>query len=239
MGGTLPASPIAALKVVYNFPMQLTLLDQPLDLMPQRAVYRAANRTLYIADTHWGKAATFRAHHIPVPEGALTADLQRLSDAISQSGAQRLVILGDLLHTRSGRADVVHDTVMIWRDRHPDLAVELVRGNHDRGAGDPSDDWRITCHDAPLDDEAGFVLAHHPVAIPGRFVLCGHLHPTIQLHGAGRQQIKLPCFWQTAGCMVLPAFGSLTDGMRIRPVAGDAVYIVAGSQVQKLPHSSS
>jgi metallophosphoesterase superfamily enzyme len=61
--------------------------------------------------------------------------------------------------------------------------------------------------------------------------LSGHLHPAAVLDGAGRQALKLPCFWFGRRVGVLPAFGDFTGCAAIRAVAGDRVFVVAENRV--------
>src|SRR5690606_27127945 len=75
----------------------VTVAEQSLHLLPERAVLWEEANTLIVADTHWGKAATFRAAGLPVPSGTAAEGLERLSSALKRSGANRLVFLGDLL----------------------------------------------------------------------------------------------------------------------------------------------
>ena len=39
----------------------------PLTFLPQRALWRAEGRELFVADLHLGKAEAFQAHGIPMP----------------------------------------------------------------------------------------------------------------------------------------------------------------------------
>jgi DNA ligase-associated metallophosphoesterase len=199
-------------------------------LMPERALYWERMKTLFVADMHLGKVATFRAYAIPLPEGNTAADLERLTRLVERSGARRLVILGDLLHAAKGRSEQTLTTVARWRSQHPNLDMLLVRGNHDRGAGDPPDDWRIDCVDAPA-PEFPFVLSHVPIMPDDSYGLAGHLHPAARLLGKGRQIMMLPCFWFGKSCAVLPAFGSFTGNAVIQPQPGDRVFVIAEDRV--------
>lgn len=73
-------------------------------LLPERALYWPAARTLVIADPHFGKAAAFRARGVPVPEFTTLDNLARLDAVLSRTSAERLVVLGDFLHARQGRS---------------------------------------------------------------------------------------------------------------------------------------
>lgn len=210
--------------------IEIELAGERVALMGERALVWPAGRTLLIADPHWGKAASFRAAALAVPEGGLAADLARLDRALARGAADRLVVLGDLLHARSGRDAAALATVSAWRARHPALEILLVRGNHDRGAGDPPAGWAMQCVDEPH-ALGPFALCHHPDTPAASYVLAGHLHPAVSLAGPGRQRERLPCFLLGPRVGLLPAFGSFTGAATLRPAAGDRVFVVAEGQV--------
>jgi uncharacterized protein len=210
--------------------LEITLHNESLSLMPERAVYWSRTRTLFIADAHFGKSATFRAYGVPVPEGSLEADLQRLSHAITRTGADKLIVLGDLLHAAKGRDAITLDTVQHWREQHAALEMILIRGNHDDRAGDPPPEWDIRCVNGATPGPV-FVLNHTPIAPTHGYALCGHLHPAALLTGNGRDQLKLPCFWVRKQHMVLPAFGSFIDHAIVRPTQGDRMYVTTDTAV--------
>lgn len=199
-------------------------------LLPERAVYWERRETLFVADAHFGKDATFRALGVPVPAGTTGGTLARLDAALARTGARRLVFLGDLLHAREGRTDAVFAELTRWKGARPTLDWTLVRGNHDRRAGDPPAALAIGCRDEPV-AEPPFVLAHRPSASTEGYVLAGHLHPAVDLSGAGRARERLPCFWVRSSMMVIPALGEFTGVASVAPEAGDRVYAVAGSEV--------
>ncbi|HEX6901560.1 MAG TPA: ligase-associated DNA damage response endonuclease PdeM [Thermoanaerobaculia bacterium] len=203
---------------------------EPLILLPERALFWERTGTLIAADVHLGKAASFRAAAIPMPGGTTTETLLRLSAALVRTGARRLLLLGDFFHAKSGRASRTLAAIADWRDRHPDLEIVLIRGNHDRGAGDPPAEWRFDCKDEPW-IEPPFAFRHHPAEEPGGYVLAGHIHPAVSLSGPGRQREKLPCFFFGERVGLLPAFGDFTGGASVRPRHGDRVYGVAGDEI--------
>lgn len=199
-------------------------------LMPERALSWPARRTLLVADTHWGKAATFRSAGVFVPGGTTLGGLDRLSGAIRRAGAERVVFLGDFLHARQGRVPATLGALARWREAHPALQLVLVRGNHDRHSGDPPAELGIRCEEPPL-VEGPFVLAHHPGTSGLGYVLAGHLHPAVRLSGPGRQRERLPCFVFGPGGAILPAFGDFTGAAEVVPEPGDRVYLVAEDAV--------
>ncbi|GEM_PF-2178717 len=76
-----------------------------------------------------------------------------------------------------------------------------------------------------------FVLCHEPIKPKHGYALAGHLHPAVRMVGAGRQTLKLPCFWFGAKVGVLPSFGGFTDSGVVTPARGDQVYVIADDRV--------
>jgi DNA ligase-associated metallophosphoesterase len=210
--------------------LETTIAGEPVALLAERALFWPRRAALVIADAHWGKAASFRAAALPVPEGATAADLARLDAALDRTGAASLYILGDLAHARGSFAAPVLAAVAAWRARRPRLEVLLVRGNHDARAGDPPAAWGFACVDEPY--PAGpFALCHTPDAAADAHILAGHLHPAVALAGRGRQRERLPCFLLGPRRTVLPAFGSFTGAATVRPEPDERVVVVAGDSL--------
>jgi metallophosphoesterase superfamily enzyme len=86
-----------------------------------RSLYWIDQRTLLIADPHFGKDAAFRSAGIPVPHSCTNTTAARLSRALHQTGARRLVILGDFLHARLSRTEALWRTLRDWRAEHRDV----------------------------------------------------------------------------------------------------------------------
>jgi DNA ligase-associated metallophosphoesterase len=201
---------------------RVDLQGEAMTLLAERALLWERTATLIVADTHFGKAATFRAAAIPLPGGTTSETLSRLSRALGHTKTRRLLVLGDFFHARSGRAPGTLAAIADWRERHADLEIVLVRGNHDRGAGDPPREWRFDCHDEPW-IEAPFAFRHHPCEEASGYVLAGHIHPAISITGLGRQRERLPCFLFGARIGLLPAFSDFTGGAAVRPQPGDRI----------------
>jgi len=209
--------------------LPVTLADTPVELHPERGLFWPAKKTLFIADLHIGKAAAFRAAAIPIPGGTTSRDLDRLTTLLQTTSAERLVVLGDLLHARTGRHEATLQVVSDWRARHLRLEIVLVMGNHDRHAGDPPVDWSITvCEEF---HEGPFIGRHEPEASPDGHVLAGHIHPVIRLTGLADQSERLACFHCRPDLTVLPAFGGFTGGGRVALQPGDAAYAIAGDAI--------
>jgi DNA ligase-associated metallophosphoesterase len=210
--------------------MDVVIAGEPVRLLPERAAFWPRQRVLFVADLHMGKAAAFRASGLGVPEGDLADDLRRLTQAIARVGARRVIFLGDLLHAAQGVTAQVIAQVAAWRRSHADCQFLVVRGNHDRRAGDPPPEWEMDCADEPH-LEAPFVLRHAPSPADDGYVLAGHLHPAVRLRGRGGLSARLPCFVVGPQQMILPAFGGFTGAALVRPQAGERIYAIADQAV--------
>jgi DNA ligase-associated metallophosphoesterase len=206
------------------------IAGEELVLSPSRALFWPRRQMLLVADPHFGKAATFRALGVRAPTGTTARSLDRIDTLIAAHSPRRIVFLGDFLHAREGRNPETFAALASWRARHALIDVQLIRGNHDRRAGDPPAEVGIDCVDGPVVD-GPFALTHHPVAVAGRYVLAGHIHPCATLTGAGRQRERLPCFWFGADVGVLPAFGEFTGCASIEARPGDGVWAVTEDRV--------
>ena len=199
-------------------------------LLADKAVWWPAQQALLVADVHFGKAAAYRALGQPVPHGTTAANLARLDALLGRFDCRRLIFLGDFLHARQSRTPATLAALVAWRAQHPALRMTLVRGNHDKHAGDPPAELAIEVVDEPL-LLGPLALQHEPHPCPGRPVLAGHLHPAYQLRGRGRQRLRLPCFVMGGAVSLLPAFGSFTGAMNLDPEPGQRVFVVGGGGV--------
>jgi uncharacterized protein len=211
---------------------------ETLELLGERAVWWARAGAIVVADLHLGKTAAFRAAGVPVPEQTTRADLLRLEAVIHRHGATRVLILGDLLHAKTGRAPAVMEAFAVFRQSVAHVEMHLVRGNHDAASGDPPLEWGIACHDEPWRPvwagsmRGAVVCAHHPPeeVIAGH-MLCGHMHPCHVVDGPARSRLRSACFWFTMGqrLLMLPAFGSFTGHAPISVERGDRVVMIGPS----------
>jgi DNA ligase-associated metallophosphoesterase len=201
-----------------------------LRLLGERALFWERTRTLLVADPHFGKAAAFRAAGVLVPRGTTGETLGRLDTALDRTRAERIVFLGDFLHAREGRAPETLGAINDWRARWSPVEMLLVRGNHDKRAGDPPPELEMRCENAPV-IETPFVFAHHPVRSDAGYILSGHVHPGARLFGPGGERSRLPCFWFGREIAVLPAFGEFTGLAIIDRSEGDDVWVVADGEV--------
>ena len=201
----------------------------------QRMLFWPAGRTLFVADVHLGKAASFRAAGVPLPGGHSGRDLDRISALLTAHRATRLVILGDLVHTQTSYSDTLDRNFRAFRALHSGVEIILVRGNHDRRAGDAPPEWGLIIVAEPH-VLGPFACCHEPGRAGGAgFELAGHLHPAVRVQTA-REGITLPCFWRHANGIVLPAFGSLTGNATVRLKPTESAMVIAGRQLHAIKY---
>ncbi|MFV3289592.1 ligase-associated DNA damage response endonuclease PdeM [Pseudomonas sp. NY11955] len=206
---------------------------QVLWLLPDKAIYWPARRVLLVADVHIGKAASYRALHQPVPRGTTETTLGRLDALLVAHDCEQLIILGDFLHARTARAPATLAKLHDWRARHEKLQIVLIRGNHDRNAGDPPASLNIEVIDEPW-VLAPFALQHEPQPHATHPVLAGHVHPVFVLRGKARQRLRLPCFLFDEQVSLLPAFGEFTGGWEITPTRASRAYLAGAGRIWPL-----
>ncbi len=198
-------------------------------LLPEKAIYWPRERMLIIADIHFGKAAAFRSLGVPVPRGTTSENLAGLDALVAAHGARQVAFLGDFLHARAAHASSTQLAMLAWRQRHPDLSLMLVRGNHDLHAGDPAAALGIALVDEPH-AIGPFAFCHHPgVDAPG-YGLAGHVHPVYVL-ATRFDALRLPCFVVGERGLILPSFGAFTGGHAVKPGPGDRIYVTSGDAV--------
>jgi DNA ligase-associated metallophosphoesterase len=212
---------------------ECSIAGETLVLLAEKVAYWPARDALFVADFHLGKAASFRRAGIALPSGTTTENVERLGRALDKTRAKSVVFLGDFLHSAEGRAASTFEKFGAWRASRRAVELTLVRGNHDRKAGDPPEGWNMLCVEAG-ERMGPFVLNHEPGSSRGGYALAGHIHPAVRLSERGGQSVRLPCFWFGRRVGVLPSFGAFTGSALVRPREGDQVYVVADGEVMRV-----
>lgn len=203
---------------------------EQLHLLPQHAVHWPIRRTLFVADLHLGKEHAFGRQGIPIPVGPSETTLARLDVLLRTTRAERLVVLGDLMHTAPDADESWLGSLGALLDAHRQLDVHVCAGNHDREPGRATLDQRLHWHAEPIVD-GPFVLQHHPGEDDRGYVLCGHVHPAFILGRRRRDALRVPAFWFRSRHAVLPAFGGFTGKHAIDAERGDRIWISGPERV--------
>lgn len=215
---------------------ELSLAGETLWLLPQRAAWHPAARTLLIADAHLEKGSFLASHGAPLPGYDTRDTLARLARLIADYDPGTVVLLGDSFH------DPRWEERLAPADRESLRALMAGRrwvwaeGNHDFGTaaalgGQCCEVWplgALACFHAVLEREAGPSIS-------------GHWHPKVSLPVRGEAG-RAPCFVVSGQALVLPAFGAFTGGLSVsdpafvRVFGGRAdLYPVVHGQVYALP----
>lgn len=210
--------------------MELILNGSPFVLLSQKALYKADERLLIIADVHLGKAAHFRKAGIAIPQQTQQDDYNNLRTLLAHVQPLKVYFLGDLFHS---------DFNMDWRHfcdlvaAFPDICFTLVRGNHD-----VIDDrmFRSLCIEVvDYIEDQHFLYTHEPQSRvpPGKLNFAGHIHPGYRLYGTAHQSVILPCFYATPKTFILPAFGILTGLYNMGRGQDSDIYLVTPGGVRR------
>ena len=197
-------------------------------LHPSKAAFWERKSRLLLADVHLGKAGHFRRAGIPVPQAVAGKTLKHLKDCIDSFSPQEVWILGDLFHSYKNYE------WKLWEDflrSFPEVGFTLIPGNHDRFASLPPPNTSWAVREKVVEDPP-FVFSHEPLEIVSPYYnIYGHIHPAVRMSGAGRQSLRLPCFWFQKHRAVLPAIGDFTGMYDISPTPEDQVYVVCENHV--------
>lgn len=217
--------------------LTVELLGVPLRLIPGGALFDPKSASLFVADLHLGKDATFRRNGLAVPTGSNEATLRQLTHSLERTGATRLVLLGDLIHDRSSLEPRVVEAFAEFCRTHAGVEITLIRGNHDRVSRFPSH-WRLEERSAGT--LLGRIELHHEPVEPtaGALAIAGHLHPSYRVRSLQESLGRMPCFWFHRGCLVLPALGRFTGTHTVKPRRGDRVWVDAEGSVVEIPLTS-
>lgn len=208
---------------------ELTWESTHLILLPCKLAWCPSKKTLFMADSHFGKANTFRRAGYAVPDGTTSKMLNMLSLQIETLGIQKLFVLGDLLHSKVTAPLGFENQLYSWRLLHRGMDVVLIKGNHDKREESFYSRMKIECHE--FLEWNGIGLCHDPAHAPTQsFALCGHIHPSIQLGSA-----RLKCFWLRKQLIVLPAFGEFTGTARINLNHGESAVAICEDHLITVP----
>ncbi len=206
-------------------------------LSPERMVYWEEERALIVSDLHFGKTGHFRKEGIAVPQSVYKEDLQRLISQLQHFQPGRLLVVGDMFHSRENKE---LEFFKKWRNDFSGLDIHLIKGNHDI----LHTNWY---------EEASVKINHHELKInnfsfmhditqgnPGStsqtpgYTFSGHIHPGVRISGAGKQSLCFPCFYFTPSFCVLPAFSRFTGFATIKQETNDHVFAIVNRSIIQL-----
>ena len=209
----------------------LSFAGEEMILTEGRALYWPRERALLVADLHLEKASFFAQHGQPLPPYDSRETLERVALAIRETGARRVITLGDNFHDSKGATRLEPHACGMLEALTKAVDWVWITGNHDIGKDGSMAEARCGGTLVEEMELSGLVLRHQAQKGETRPELSGHFHPRIQLT-VQRRRIVRPCAVVSAnenadgsrsGRMILPAFGALTAGMN----AGDPAILKA------------
>jgi len=206
------------------------IAGEELWLLAQKALYWPRKRTLFVADTHFGKVGHFRKHGISIPPQAAEENFSRMEALLRQTQAQEVYFLGDLFHSEMNQEWLRFKQMIAL---HPACRFHPIGGNHDILEQASYYRARLEFHSGALQLEP-FLLSHEPLEnyLGERgYNLCGHIHPGVRLRGRGKQSLRLACFHFMPHQAILPAFGAFTGTALREPKQEDQVFVVLEDKV--------
>ena len=198
-----------------------------------RALYWPRERALLFADLHLERGSFFAGHGQMIPPYDSRETLERVALAIRETGARRVITLGDNFHDSDGSTRLEPHACGMLEALTKAVDWVWITGNHD-----PHMDARcggVLVEELEL---GGVVLRHRAHKGETRPELSGHYHPRLQLKIRHRN-IRRPCAVVSAndgadrkpsGRMILPAFGAYTGGMN----AADPAILAALQPAERI-----
>lgn len=214
-------------------PVSYKLLQQQLWLSADRCIFWEEEKVLIVSDLHFGKTGHFRKSGIAVPQSVYKKDLQRLFHQVQYFQPRRLIVVGDLFHSRENKE---LELFLKWRHDFPNLEILLVRGNHDI----LHQNWYSQANIQVEEQElllGHFRFRHDKETVTQtqtQYLFSGHIHPGVRINGMGKQSLRLPCFYFAKDYCVLPAFSAFTGTYTMYPEDGENVFAIVENKILQL-----
>lgn len=160
---------------------------EPVPGAPAATLDLGDERALAVADYHAGIEAALRYERgVELPSRAAERR-DRVLALLDRTDADRLVVLGDLVHRisapKGADEEEVVDLLAMLEAR--DVPLTLARGNHDGGVADAfADRIDVTPADGGRLGDVGLVHGHTwpgEAVLAAEIVCMGHEHPTVRL----------------------------------------------------------
>lgn len=207
------------------------MLVEPVPDAPAATAPYAGERALLIADYHAGIEAGLRYERGVELESNAERRRERVVSLLDRTGADRLVVIGDLGHRIGTSGGAEAEEIAALLDALP-VPLTLVQGNHDGDAAAAYDE-RIEVH-PPTGVAVGPLGLVHGHTWPNASVLStavvcmGHEHPVVRLQDpVGGTRIEQAWLRGTLDSETIVAGGDLESDLDTRPADPDLVVFPA------------
>jgi len=171
------------------------------------ALFWPRENALLVADLHLEKGSFFARFGQMLPPYDSRETLERVALAIRETGARRVLCLGDSFHDAAGAQTLEPHAAGMLSALTRATDWVWITGNHDGEA--------VPLQGGEVVEEisiGGMALRHQAQAGEAGPELSGHFHPKLRLTVRGRHIVR-PCAVASENRLVLPAFGAFTGGM--------------------------
>jgi len=203
------------------------------------------DRTLVIADPHFGVEADLRRHGIHIQSGTASR-FSRLLAIIEESDPDYLIVLGDLKHmipfvTYQERNEIPG----ILKKIRDQTEFRLAPGNHDTGLEKYLLKEELLPVNGAVIDGCGYMHGHTIPApeLAGKLILCGHHHPVVNIYDEvgcslcgtpgylfaeiDGATVDLPETTTATRVLLIPAFYEFAGGLDVRLIPGNKISPIA------------
>ena len=178
------------------------------------AAYCVDEKLLLVADLHLEQGASLARRGLHVPPYDTMATLTMLEQVLQETGAMRLILLGDSFHDAVAHDAVLEQDAKRLRAITSRIDTIWISGNHDPRSHNSL--GGICVDELALGD---VTLRHIPARLAdGEMEIAGHLHPGASIIQRG-SHIRTKCFVADNRRLILPAFGSYTGAVNVRAKA--------------------
>jgi DNA ligase-associated metallophosphoesterase len=175
------------------------------------ALFHEAEKWLAVADLHFGFELSQRVAGNLFPLWGMQLIEARLRELLRDYQPSKLILLGDLVHDKSGAHEFFS---LISRLRELSDLI-LIAGNHDAEINRQRPKRECSRFDL-VDSFAteGFEFHHGNCERKrnGRIQIIGHFHPAATLRDGAGLRLKFPALVQEKNCWILPAFSPWAAG---------------------------
>jgi hypothetical protein len=193
-----------------------------IDGMPA-AFIRSLN-SIVISDPHLGYEGVMAKRGMLIPKVNLKHLLEMLDACIRKTGADRLIIDGDIKNEFSTvETEELNELIDLLRFvKEKGIRLTIVKGNHDNFVERYKEPFKLEIHGQEF-AENGY-LFFHGEALPAKssktkFMIMGHEHPSIAVFNKAGKKEKLRCFLYGSlygkKLLVIPASNYFASGTEI------------------------
>lgn len=182
--------------------------------------------TLIVSDLHLEQGVSLARRGLHVPPYDTQATLSELKRLLAETGAKRLVLLGDSFHAPDAHAVLDEEACAELQAVTGAVETIWISGNHDPDPPEGLGGKAVTeLMFGPI------VLRHIPSSVPhGCVEISGHLHPGASIVSRGRRTHG-KCFVTDRRRLIMPAFGAYTGALGVSSCAYDGLFDEPEAQV--------